>query len=84
MNFNDKTVLANADRTITCSVTGMSAETTVTWSDPANLVISNSDTDNYVLNEGNYIEGSKEYFLTIKKVGLLLHAFSNRAMFRIR
>ena len=71
IDFPDKTVLANADRTVTCSVTGMSAETTVTWSDPGNLEISNSDTANYVLNEGNYIGGSKEYFLTIKKVGLL-------------
>ena len=68
VEFNDKIVLANDDRTISCVVTGMSAETTVTWIDPNNVVISNSDTDNYVLNEGNYIEGNKDYFLTIKKV----------------
>jgi hypothetical protein len=68
VELNDKTVLANADQTITCAVTGMSAETTVKWFDPNNQEISDTDTTNYLLNEGNFIDGNKEYFLTIKKV----------------
>ena len=68
VDFPDRTVIANSDQVLTCAVTGLSADTTVTWVDPSNNEISDSDTNNYVLNQGNYIGGSKEFFLTIKKV----------------
>ena len=44
----------------------MSAETTVTWIGPNNVEISPSDTDNYAVDQGAYVLGSKSSSLTIK------------------
>ena len=44
----------------------MSQDTPVTWIDPDNNEISDSDTNNYVIDQGTYIFGSKASTLTIK------------------
>ena len=44
----------------------MSAETAVTWIGPDDNVISGSDTDNYIVDQGSYSSGSKSSTLVIK------------------
>ena len=53
------------DQTITCSISGLSQNTPVTWIDPDNNEISDTDTDNYVIDQGIYSLGSKSATLTI-------------------
>ena len=54
------------DQTITCSISGLSLDTPITWIDPDNSEISNTDTNNYDINQGTFITGSKTSTLTIK------------------
>ena len=55
-----------AAQTITCGITGLSAEPPITWIGPDDNEISNSDTSNYVISQSAYQVGSKSSFLTIK------------------
>ena len=50
---------------IICLVSGLSQNTPVTWIGPDNLEISESDTDNYVINQGDYFSGNKAATLTV-------------------
>ena len=71
--FDDRSVTTATDQTITCAITGLSAETPVTWIGPDDNEISISDTNNYVIDQGTYVLGSKSSSLTIKtsKIGSL-------------
>ena len=62
----DRTVTTAKDQTITCSISGLSQDTPVTWVDPDNNDISSTDTDNYVIDQGNLVFGIKASTLTIK------------------
>ena len=53
-----------------CTISGLSQNTPVTWIGPDNNEISTSDTDNYVIDQGNYVFGSKTSTLTIKTAKL--------------
>ena len=53
------------DQQITCSVSGLSQDTPIVFVDPDDADISTDDTDNYVINEGQFLSGSKTSFLTI-------------------
>ena len=64
--FDDRSVTTATDQTITCAITGLSAETPVTWIGPDDNEISISDTSNYVIDQGTYVLGSKSSSLTIK------------------
>ena len=68
--FDDRSVTTATDQTITCAITGLSAETPVTWIGPDDNEISISDTSNYVINQGSYLSGSKSSLLTIKTAKL--------------
>ena len=63
----DRSVATGVDQSLTCTISGLSQDTPVTWIDPDNNEISNSDTNNYVIAQGTYIFGSKASTLTIKK-----------------
>ena len=58
------------DQTITCALSGLSLDTQVTWIGPDNNEISDSDTSNYVIDQGSYSLGSKSSTLTIKTAKL--------------
>ena len=58
------------DQTITCALSGLSLDTPVTWIGPDNNEISDSDTSNYVIDQGSYSLGSKSSTLTIKTAKL--------------
>ena len=58
------------DQTITCTVSGLSQDTLFEWVDPDNNQISESDTNNYVIDQGSYVFGSKQSTLTIKQAKL--------------
>ena len=49
-----------------CTISGLSQNSPVTWIDPDNNEISDSDTNNYAIAQGTYIFGSKASALTIK------------------
>ena len=62
----DRSISTAKDQTITCSISGLSQDTPVTWIGPDNNEISISDTSNYVIGQGSYVFGSKDSTLTIK------------------
>ena len=62
----DRSISTAKDQTITCSISGLSQDTPVTWIGPDNNEISISDTSNYVIDQGSYVFGSKDSTLTIK------------------
>ena len=62
----DRTVTTATDQTFTCSISGLSQDTTVSWIDPDNNEISTSDTNNYVIDQGTFSLGNKESTLTVK------------------
>ena len=66
--FEDQTVVPVTDQTLTCQISGLSQDTPVSWVGPNDEEISESDTDNFVVNQGQYIFGSKAATLTIKAV----------------
>ena len=66
ITFDDRSITTATDQTITCGITGLSAETAVTWIGPDDNEISASDTNNYVIDQGSFVIGSKSSSLTIK------------------
>ena len=54
------------DQTLVCTISGLSQNSPVTWIGPDNNEISDSDTNNYVIDQGTYIFGSKASTLSIK------------------
>ena len=62
----DRTVTTATDQTFTCSISGLSQDTTVTWIDPDDNAISISDTNNYVIDQGTLNLGNKQSTLTVK------------------
>ena len=71
VSFDETKSLTTAtEQTLTCGISGLSAETLVTWIDPDNNEISASDSNNYVIDQGNYVFGSKASTLTIKTAKL--------------
>ena len=63
----DRSVATGVDQSLTCTISGLSQDAPVTWIDPDNNEISNTDTNNYVIDQGTYIFGSKASTLSIKK-----------------
>ena len=55
------------DQSLTCTISGLSQDTPVTWVDPDNNEISNTDTSNYAIDQGTFIFGSKASTLTVKQ-----------------
>ena len=49
-----------------CTISGLSQNSPVTWIGPDDNEISESDTNNYAIDQGTYIFGSKASTLTIK------------------
>ena len=66
MVFEDKTAAIGSETTLTCSITGLSSDTPVTWIGPDENQISQFDTSNYVVDQGNFLDGNKESTLLIK------------------
>ena len=71
--LDDRTVVPATDQAITCSVSGLSQNTPVTWIGPDDNEISESDTNNYEISQGSFIFTNKAATLTIKaaKMGSL-------------
>ena len=78
--FEDRSVLADVDQKLTCTISGLSQDTPVTWIGPDNNEISDSDTSNYVVDQGSYSLGSKSSTLTIKTVKL--QSLSSSSIFK--
>ena len=66
VSLQDLSISTATDQTISCLISGLSKDTPVTWIDNNDNEISDSDTSNYVVNQGNYVFGSKSATLTIK------------------
>ena len=67
VDFEDRTVATGIDQSLTCTISGLSQDTPVTWIDPDDNEISNTDTNNYEIDQGTFIFGSKSSTLTIKQ-----------------
>ena len=65
ISLNDRSVSTATDQTLSCLISELSQNTPVTWIDPDDNEISESDTSNYVVDQGTYIFGSKSATLTI-------------------
>ena len=72
------------DQSITCTVTGLSQDTPVTWIDPDNNEISDSDTDNYVIDQGTFVFGNKASTLTIKTAKLAALSFGSQFRCKVK
>ena len=70
VTFEDRSVVTATDQTLTCSISGLSQSTTITWIGPDNNEISISDTTNYVIDQGSFVFGNKASTLTIKTAKL--------------
>ena len=68
--FEDRSVSTAKEQTIVCSISGLSENTPVTWIDPDDNDILDTDTDNYVIDQGSYSMGSKSATLLIKTAKL--------------
>ena len=68
--FDDRSITTATDQNIVCRLSGLSQNTPVTWIDPNNNEISESDTNNYVIDQGSYVFGNKASTLTIKTAKL--------------
>ena len=66
ISLDDKAVTTANDQNIICRVSGLSQDAPVTWIDPDGNEISDSDTNNYVVDQGNFVFGNKASTLTIK------------------
>ena len=66
MTFGGMTVTTATDQTVSCIVTGLSLDTPITWIDPDNIKITNSDSNGYIVDQGEFISGGKTSTLTIK------------------
>ena len=65
VKFDDQSITTATEQTITCGITGLSADTTVSWIGPDDNEITGSDVLNYRIDQGNYVLGSKSSSLTI-------------------
>ena len=63
--LEDRTVVPVKNQDIICLVSGLSQNTPVTWIGPDNLEISESDTENYIINQGEFIFENKAATLTV-------------------
>ena len=84
MSLEDRTVTTTTDQTITCTLSGLSQDTSVTWIDPDNNDITNTDTTNYVINQGTFIFGSKAATLTITTAKIATLTSGDRFRCRVK
>ena len=70
ISLEDKSVSTAKEQAIICSISGLSENTPVTWIDPDDNEILDTDTDNYVIDQGSYSLGSKSATLLIKTAKL--------------
>ena len=66
ITLDDQVSTTATDQDIICTISGLSQDTPVTWIDPDNNEILDSDTNNYDITQGSFIFGSKASTLTIK------------------
>jgi hypothetical protein len=71
MTANDVLDAVKADQILTCTLSGLSENAPVIWIDPANNEISNTDTNNYIIDQGTYVLGNKVATLTIKEAKVI-------------
>ena len=64
--FEEKAVTTATDQNLVCTISGLSQDTPVTWIGPDNNEISDSDINNYAIDQGSYVFGIKASTLTIK------------------
>jgi hypothetical protein len=55
-----------SDQTITCGISELSAKPSLTWIGPDNIEISDTDSNDYIIDQGRYVVGSQVSTLTIK------------------
>ena len=67
VEFVDRSVSTKVDQVLTCSISDLSQDALITWIDPDDNVISDSDNNNYVIDQGTYVFGRKVSTLTIKQ-----------------
>ena len=72
VEFIDRSVSKRKDQILTCTISGLSQDSQVTWIKPDNNKISDSDTENYVIDQGTFAFGRKASTLTIKQQVLSL------------
>ena len=84
MTFEDKSITTVTDQLLTCTLTGLSQDTTVTWIDPENNEISDSDVENYLIDQGAYVFGNKLSTLTIKVAKINLLSTGDRFKCKVR
>lgn len=72
VEFIDRSVSKRKDQILTCTISGLSQDSQVTWIKPDNNEISDSDTENYVIDQGTFAFGRKASTLTIKQQVLSL------------
>ena len=65
VKFEDRSITTATEQTITCGITGLTADTTVSWIGPDDNEITGSDVLNYRIDQGDYVLGSKSSSLTI-------------------
>ena len=82
MEFVDRSVSTKISQVLTCTISGLSQNTPITWIDPDNNEISESDTDNYEIGQGSYVFFSKASTLTIKPV--VLESLSTTSVFKCK
>ena len=82
VEFEDRTVVPAKDQDITCVVSDLSQDTPVTWIGPDDEEILDSDTENYGINQGEYVIGTKTATLTIKTAKLSI--LSSGAVFKCK
>ena len=70
VSLEDKSVSTATDQTVTCVISGLVQNTPVTWIDPDNNIISESETISYKVDQGTFVFGSKSAILTIKAAKL--------------
>ena len=64
--MKDKAVTTATDQDIACIISGVSQDAPIIWVGPDSNEISDSETNNYVIDQGSYLSGSKTSTLTIK------------------
>ena len=57
--FEDKVVTTATDQNLVCIISGLSQNTQIIWIGPDSNEISDSETNNYVIDQGSYLSGSK-------------------------
>ena len=77
-----KQVTTAVDQTLTCVIEELDTNgtpVTVTWKDPTDTEVEDSDTTNYVLSQGEVQSGVQKAELTVKAVKLA--SFSGQSLF---